>query len=140
MVSQKYEGNKCTVCGKPLTRGEVGDTCKNHEGKLRISAEEVSVAPEGWLKMSDVCRLAEEKGLKTSQIVNASGGDACTKPILDPVFKVAYMGKRKYMNPDVITKGFQLLKAHLAEKPSKPVAASTEVAALASVLSTEAED
>lgn len=143
MVSQatpkKYEGNKCQTCGKPLTHGEQGDTCKAHEGKIRSTAEEVPVAPDNWVRMSEVCRKAEEQGLKTSQVVRASGGDACTLPILDPVFKVAYVGKRKFMNPDVMTRGFAMLKAHLAEKPARPVTASaeTEASAIAAVLSEE---
>jgi hypothetical protein len=145
MVSQsatkKYDGNKCQTCGKPLTHGEQGDTCKAHEGKIRATAEEVPVAPENWIKMSDVCRAAEEQGLKTSQVVRASGGDACTLPIMDPVFKVAYVGKRKYMNPDVMTKGFAMLKAHQAEKPVRPVTASAEEAsAIAAVLSEESAE
>jgi hypothetical protein len=140
MVSQavkKYDGNKCSTCGKPLTHGEVGDTCKAHEGKIRISAEEVLVAPENWVKMSDVCRAAEEQGLKTSQVVRASGGDACTLPIMDPIFKVAYVGKRKYMNPDVMTRGFAMLKAHQAEKPTRQSAPADEVSAIATILSEE---
>jgi len=140
MVAKKYDGNRCQTCGKPLTHGEVGDTCKAHEGKIRISAEEVPVAPDNWLKMSDVCRAAEEQGLKTSQVVRASGGDACTGEILDPVFKVAYVGKRKFMNPEVMTKGFAMLKAHQAEKSVRPVtisAKASEVSAIAAVLSEE---
>jgi hypothetical protein len=79
-------------------------------GKLRQTAEEVAVVPEGWLRMSAVCRKAVEQGFTISQIVNAAGGDACTKPLLDPIFKVKYVGRGKWMNPEVVTKGFALLK------------------------------
>jgi hypothetical protein len=138
--SKKYDGNVCTICGKPLTRGEVGDTCKAHAGKLRQSASISDTVPNGYIRMSEVCRQAVEQGLKISQIVNASGGDACTKPVLDPVFKVVYNGKKKFMNPDVMTKGFALLKAHLAEKATKPVKPSEESLAIEAVLREEAEN
>jgi len=126
--AKKYEGNRCKTCGKPLTRGEQGDTCKAHEGKIRQSADIGTAIPEGWLKMSEVCRKAKEAGLTISAVVNAAGGDAATKPVLDPVFKVVYVGRNKFMNPAVLTTGFQLLKAHQAEKAEKPVAPSTSEA------------
>lgn len=113
--------NKCAICGKPLspTSGEIGSTCKAHEGKLRQNAETREAVPEGYIRMSVVCRAAVENGLTIGQIVNASGGDACTKPIMDPVFQVVYVGRAKYMHPDVMTKGFNLLKAKVIEKPEK---------------------
>jgi hypothetical protein len=114
---------KCKVCGKPLspTSGEIGGTCLEHEGKLRSTAVEATVVPEGWLRMSKVCQAALDKGIKISAVVTASGGDACTKPIMDKVFEVTYVGKAKYMNPAVVVKGFEMLLAKAAE-PKAPKA------------------
>lgn len=110
--------NKCLVCGKPLspTSGDIGATCKAHQGKLRQSAQVAEKAPENWVRMSKVCEAAVKEGLTISAVVNAAGGDAAVKPVMDPVFQVVYVGRAKYMNPDVLTKGFALLKAHKAEK------------------------
>ena len=105
------EQNKCSVCGKPLSFDkEIGATCKEHAGKLRkysVTADEV---PEGYVRMSIVCRLANEQGISTPALVRAAGGDAATKPLLDPVFQVTYVGRSKWLHPDVLTKGFKLLK------------------------------
>jgi hypothetical protein len=134
-ATKKYEGNRCITCGKPLTHGEQGDTCKAHEGKLRQSADIGTAVPEGWIKMSEVCRKANDAGITTSALVNAAGGDAAVKPLLDPIFKVVYVGRNKFMNPAVITTGFQLLKAHQMEKAEKSVAPSTnDVAAISNTL------
>lgn len=116
--------NICGVCGKPLTKGDVGDTCRAHEGKIRSQAKESAEVPQGFLKMSDVCRKANEAGITTSALVTAAGGDAATKPVLDPVFEVVYVGKRKYMDPRVLIDGFALLKRYqseVAQAKEKPV-------------------
>lgn len=112
----------CAICGKPLapSSGEIGDTCKEHEGKLRQTAQVATAAPEGYVRMSKVCQAALDKGIKISAVVTASGGDACTKPLMDPIFQVVYVGRAKYMNPEVLTRGFALLLAHKDEpKPAK---------------------
>lgn len=114
-IPAKSLQNVCKVCGKPLTRGEIGDTCLSHEGKLRQNADVREAVPENWVRMSKVCDAAVEQGLTINQIVKASGGDAATKPVLDPIFKVVYVGRGKWMNPEVLTKGFALLKQHNAE-------------------------
>ena len=66
--------------------------------------------------MSKVCRAADAAGIGTAAIVKAAGGDACTEDVLDPVFKVVYVGRGKWMNPEVLTKGFNLLKRLAAER------------------------
>lgn len=119
------EGNRCKVCGKPLTKGEVGDTCRSHEGKLRSHARESATIPEGWVRMSIVCKKAVEVGIPISAVVNAAGGDAATKPVLDRVFEVVYVGRAKYMNPKVMTDGFKMLRA-LREKPAPAPAPEPE--------------
>jgi hypothetical protein len=122
----------CSICGKPLVKGEgIGATCKAHQGKLRQSADEVAAVPEGWLRMSLVCRKGVEAGLTISSIVKASGGDACTGPVMDPVFRVKYVGRGKFMDPAVVTKGFALLKqaSQIARDTAAPAPKASKVEA-----------
>lgn len=115
---------RCPECGKPVMKpkdGGLGATCYEHQGKLRRNASEASAVPEGWLRMSAVCRKAVEQGITISALVTAAGGDAAVDPLLDPVFKVVYVGRGKYMNPEVLTKGFNLLKAK-KDAPKEPKA------------------
>lgn len=126
--------SKCQVCGKPLspTSGDIGATCKAHAGILRSHADIVDKVPENWIRMSKVCQAAVEQGITISAVVNAAGGDAATKPVIDPVFRVAYVGRGKFMNPEVLTKGFAILKAKAVAKDApktspKPESAKAEV-------------
>jgi len=121
--------SKCKVCGKPLspTSGEIGATCKAHEGLLRRSAKEAEKVPENWVRMSKVCEAANKIGITTRAVVKASGGDACVGPLLDPIFQVIYVGRGKYMNPEVLTKGFDLLQKQ-ASQPKAPKAEKPAVA------------
>jgi len=118
----------CLVCGKPLVRGSkdgMGATCREHQGKIRKYARQAEVAPEGWIGMSVVCREFRDAGIPISKVVTAAGGDACTKPTLDPVFDVVYVGRRKYMHPEVLTKGMKLLSSSAkATSPAKAIKAS----------------
>jgi hypothetical protein len=119
----------CAICGKPLSplTGEIGDTCKAHQGKLRIAAVQAEVVPEGYVRMSKVCEAANKEGITTSALVNATGGDAATKTPLDPIFTVTYVGRGKWLNPDVLTKGFALLKAHQIEKAEAKATSKAKV-------------
>lgn len=137
--------NKCAICGKPVYGAEIGKTCQAHQGILRTHANQAEKAPEGWVRMSKVCDAAEKAGLKRGDIVNAAGGDAATKPVMDEVFRVVYVGKAKYMNPEVLTKGIALLKTSKAQRaeakakapkaePKAEVAAEAKTAATASAL------
>lgn len=125
---------KCQICGKPLFGAEIGKTCQSHVGKIRATAQVLEKAPEGWVRMSKVCDAAEKVGLTRGSVVVASGGDACTKPIADPVFQVIYVGRAKFLHPDALVKGIELLKAgKTAPKAEKPTEAK-EVAQVASAL------
>ncbi len=120
MASEVKDPNKkvCAICGKPLSpsMGDIGDTCKAHEGKIRIEAKIAEAVPDGFVRMSKVCEAARDQGIPVSAVVNACGGDATTKPPLDEVFRVTYVGRAKWLNPDVMTKGFALLLRHREEK------------------------
>jgi hypothetical protein len=139
LAEARIKDSRCPVCGKPVfhpTDGGLGGTCKGHIGKIRQHANEASAVPEGWLKMSFVCRSLEAKGFKTAAIVKACGGDATTDQVLDEVFRPTYVGKRKYLHPDVLVKGPALLKkaqeakpvSKPAEKGDKPASGGTDTA------------
>lgn len=115
---QRRKQGRCPECGKPVMRpkeGGLGSTCADHRGKLRQYAVQAEKPPEGWLRMSRVCDAAEAVGLTRNSVVMASGGDACTKALLDPLFQIVYVGRAKYMHPDVLTTGFKLIKEHKAQ-------------------------
>jgi hypothetical protein len=117
METPKFGKGKCQICGKTLLASEtgVGSTCAAHVGKLEAFADHASVAPAGYLGMSKVCRLADAAGIGTRAVVDASGKDACTVAPIHEVFKVVYVGKRKFMNPLVLTTGFDLLRKAQAD-------------------------
>ena len=104
---------KCVTCGKDIIKSYdgQGSTCKKHEGLMRRNSDAAGEPPKGWLRMSDVCRKAVAAGLTIGSVVTAAGGDACTDKLLDPLFRVVYVGRAKYMHPDVITKGFELIRS-----------------------------
>jgi len=79
--------------------------------------------PEGWLGMADIVKLAKEAGIKTSRICSAMGGDRAGGEVWDPVFQIFYVGGRKYGSPEILTKGFELLKDpefHKQERKGRP--------------------
>jgi hypothetical protein len=75
----------------------------------KLASMTVAAIPEGYLGMADVCKKANEAGIKTSRLVTAAGGDRADKEPFDPVFQVVYVGHRKFMNPAVLDEGFMKL-------------------------------
>jgi hypothetical protein len=147
--TNRFGPGRCFRCGKPVIKPAItledgsgeGSTCADHEGRLRAHANVATVAPEGWLGMSKVCRKLEALGFKTSEIVRACGGDATTEPVLHEVFRPVYVGNRKFLDPQVLIIGVDLLKgartapAKVPDKaPAKPDA--KPATAIASVLKT----
>jgi hypothetical protein len=127
----------CRICGKPISalKGEdIGKTCEGHINKLRKYAKSAESAPQGWLRMSLVCRKARAQDIRISAVVNAAGGDACTKPLLDPLFEVTYVGAAKFMHPDVVTKGFAMLKKQAEQRKIDKEAVKEPVKAQADAL------
>lgn len=124
LAPQAHTEGLCDICHKPIAKGKevdglmVGATCFGHIGKVRLyAAGSMSAAPEGYLRMSKVCDAAESAGLTRSAIVTASGGDACANAApIDPVFGVVYVGRGKWLSPDVLTLGFALLKGQVKVK------------------------
>jgi hypothetical protein len=118
---------RCLVCKKPLTSGDIGGTCSAHQGKIRLFANTATIVPEGFLKMSVVCRAYEKAGFTTRQIVKACGGDACTEQPFggeDPkgLFYVTYVGNRKYLAPAILTTGMEQFKKATAAPAEAPKA------------------
>jgi hypothetical protein len=66
--------------------------------------------PEGWLGMAEIVSAAVAQDIKRSRICSAMGGDRCANAPWEPVFQVVYVGGRKYGSPEILTKGFALLK------------------------------
>lgn len=133
---------KCTTCGKDIMKAfdGMGSTCKKHVGLLRRNSGSAAEPPKGFLRMSDVCRKAVDYGLTIGSLVTAAGGDACTDPLLDPMFRVVYVGRGKWMDPRVITEGFKLIEQKRAQpketiKPAvAPAPKTSTVSATASAL------
>jgi hypothetical protein len=135
-VTVAHTEGLCDICHKPISKGKevdgliVGATCAGHVGKIRLYAVgQMSAPPEGYLRMSKVCDAAVEAGLTRSAIVTAAGKDACTQPPVHPVFSVVYVGSGKWMAPEVLTIGFDLLKAKKLEKKVKAPAVDPELVA-----------
>jgi len=129
-VKKVFGVGRCQICGKPLdSAADIGATCSKHVGKIRLYATEADKPPEGWLRMSKVCDLAEAVGISRHAIVNAAGGDAVTLPIAEELlqhFQVVYVGRGKWMPPSVITEGFAALRKMQEAKavtPKEPKAA-----------------
>lgn len=66
--------------------------------------------PEGYLGMAEIVKAARGENIKTSRICTAMGGDRGMSEPWDPIFQVTYVGGRKFGSPDILTKGFALLK------------------------------
>lgn len=116
------EQPRCTICHKPLdSAAEIGATCKRHQGHLREFANSADKAPEGYIRMSTVCKLAVEAGLTIGAVVNAAGGDAAANnPPLSEDFRAVYVGRGKWLPPSVLTAGFALLKQTREAKTAQP--------------------
>ena len=80
------------------------------EWKEKLAALTVDKVPEGWLGMSEIVKAARAEEIKVSRICTAMGGDRGMGEFWDPIFRIVYVGGRKYGSPEILTKGFQLLK------------------------------
>ena len=79
--------------------------------------------PEGYLGMAEIVKAARVAEIKTSRICAAMGGDRAANPPWEPLFQVVYVGGRKYGSPEILTKGFELLKNadyHKQERKGRP--------------------
>jgi len=140
----KYPEGRCQFCGKPVLKTDdngFGSTCHDHQGKLRLGARTADKAPEGYLRMSKVCRALEALNFTTSEIVKACGGDATTEPAIHPLFQPVYVGRAKWLHPDILTKGPDILRNHKKAPVAKsaPASSPATVSAVASALKVAAK-
>src|SRR3989304_3359066 len=75
--------------------------------RQRLTRDEV---PQGYVKMSEVGDAVKKANIPVSKLVRATGGDRGINPPADPVFQVTFVGRTRYLSPDVLTKGLELLK------------------------------
>jgi hypothetical protein len=130
---------RCAICHKPLTKGDVGATCTAHMGKIRAGAIISDSVPDGWVRMSKVCRYLEAAGFTTSAIVKACGGDAATEAPIAEIFRVHYVGRGKWLHPDCMTsKGVDAMKtaAKAEVKPPAPVQPAKVEAVISEIAAT----
>lgn len=91
--------------------------------QAKLASMTVKDIPEGYLIMSEIVKQARAAGIKTSRICSAMGGDRAMNEPWDQVFKVVYVGGRKYGSKEILTKGFALLKNadyHKVERKGRP--------------------
>ena len=85
----------------------------------KLATMTVPSKPEDWLIMSEIVKQAVAQDIKRSRICTAMGGDRCANEVWDPIFEVKYVGGRKYGSPEILTKGFALLKDPEFHKPAR---------------------
>lgn len=78
--------------------------------KEKLASMTVDKVPEGWLGMSEIVKEARKQDIKVSRICSAMGGDRGMGEPWDPIFRVVYVGGRKFGSQEILTKGFALLK------------------------------
>lgn len=74
--------------------------------KTELTVEE---APKGWVKLAEVSNACREAEIPVSKLVRATGGDRCMNDPIDPLFTVVYVGRTRYMKPQVLTTGMKKL-------------------------------
>lgn len=87
------------------------DAWTDEEVAARKAALTVEAAPEGWVKLakvSDACRAAS---IPVSKLVKVTGGDRCMGDPLHPIFKTVFVGRTRYLAPEALTEGLDLLKS-----------------------------
>ena len=77
---------KCAICGKTTElakAGEIGATCKAHEGKIgkyyKPMPKNANLEGE-YCKLSLLCRRAEQVSKTAGFVVSLTGGDGGTRP------------------------------------------------------------
>jgi hypothetical protein len=130
----KIEGPRCLVCNKPLTDPEsiaqgVGPLCRAKGWTKEVVAAKMAElkkteVPEGWIKLAAVADRLRTENIPVSRLVRAVGGDRGMEDPISPAFQVIYVGRARYLSPEVISpEGLTILaQKSLGEpKPEKPV-------------------
>jgi len=131
-VSESVEskGPTCAICGKPLSdeqsleRG-IGPLCwARQESGVDLGAhyQEITIeqAPEGWIKLSEVAKtLSENHLVPVARLLKACGGDRALDPVLHERYQVLYVGKTRYLSPEVLSPASIEFLSNLGRKPKK---------------------
>jgi len=104
---------------KPPAEPRLGKKWTAEAWTAKIAEMTVQQVPVGWLNMAQIVKKAVENDIGRSRICAAMGGDRCASEPWDEVFKVVYVGGRKYGSPEILTRGFELLKDPEYHKPAR---------------------
>jgi hypothetical protein len=107
--------------------------------KAQLTLEEI---PAGWVKISEVATTCRANGVPISKFVRAFGGDRGMQPVAHELFKFVYVGRTRYVAPEVLTQGIAMLKDPSflkAARVRKPKAEKGEKAETGPVAGTKQE-
>lgn len=89
-----------------------------------LTVEAVPQTDDGrpWVKLAEVANAFRTAGIPISRLVRATGGDRGMNPPVNPLWQIVYVGRTRYMNPDVLTTGIKAMQEDpaLATTPRKP--------------------
>ena len=111
------------------------DDWTEEEVKAQRAKLTVEVAPEGWIKVSEVGNACREEGIPVSKFVRAFGGDRGMSPPADPIFKFVYVGRTRYVSGRALTEGLKLLANPEFLKTTRKKKANAEAAETGAVAS-----
>lgn len=104
----------CVRCGKPLSREAsvnrgMGDTCANHSrwlGNLTMEEHYANLnLPEltdEWIPFKEFVATANEAGISTHRILQATGGDRALRRPVHPSFQVRYFLRHRYVHKSAL--------------------------------------
>lgn len=103
---------KCAVCGKPLTDPEsvklgIGPLCRANgwtaeKVEARMAELRVAEAPKDWIKVAEVHNELVKLDIPVARMVRAIGGDRGMEQPINETFKVVYVGRTRYLSPEVL--------------------------------------
>jgi hypothetical protein len=77
--------------------------------KARRAELTVEEAPAGWVKVSEVSEACRAAKIPVSKFVRAFGGDRGMNPPAHKVFTFVYVGRTRYVAPEALTTGLEML-------------------------------
>lgn len=89
-----------------------------------LAAEAIPQTDDGrpWVKLAEVGDAFRMAGIPVSRLVRATGGDRGMNPPVNNLWQVVYVGRTRYLHPDVLTEGIKAMQEDptLATTPRKP--------------------
>ena len=81
----------------------------------------VTEVPAGYVKISELGKMCNINNIPISLLVKATGGDRGMDEPLDPLFQIVYVGRTRYVKPETMTAGIELLQSEgFGKTPRKP--------------------